>query len=175
MVERDHLKFLERLWRHRHDSQVCYAIRIELRPVIDWPSRQRHHHHHHHSAEERPLAMSTNPVIPVTTITSPGAYVVTLTLLANGTPFVPTADNAGFTFTPSLTANDTSVTITADATTPDQFDVVVPAGDPNKSVVFTAQAVDPDGNSIVNTLELPFSSVSVAYTIGIVVSQAPTN
>jgi hypothetical protein len=164
----DHLEFLARLWRHRHHPRVHYEIRIDI-----WRSLWHHHHHHHHHHHEERYDMSTNPlpVTSVTSLTTPGAYNVLLTLLANGVLFVPEAGSS-FVFAPTLVADDTTVTIAADATTPNSFDVTIPAGDPAKSVVFTAQGTDPDGNSIVSTLELPFTSVSQVFTIGIAVTAA---
>jgi hypothetical protein len=161
----DHLEFLARLWRHRHDPRIRYTIRIDIwRPLWHF-----HHHHHHHRYEEH--YMSTNPVA-LTQLTSPGAFIVGLTLLSNGAPFVPEAGSS-FVFSPTLAISDTSVVSTPDATVPNQFDITIPAGDTSASVTFTASATDPDGNAIVETLTLPFATVSQAFTISIVVSAAP--
>jgi hypothetical protein len=165
----DHLEFLARLWRHRHHPRVHYEIRIDI-----WRPLWHHHHHHHHHHHEERFDMSTNPT-PITQLTTPGAYFILLSLLANGAPYVPEAGSS-YVFAPSLTASDTTVQIVADPTVPNQYDVTIPAGDPNVAtpVTFTANGTDPDGNALVETLTLPFTSVSTVYTISIGITGAPT-
>jgi hypothetical protein len=116
--------------------------------------------------------MSTS-ASPVTSLTSPGAFLAQLVLLANGSPFTPEAGSS-FVFSPTLTADDTTVVIAPDATTPALFDITIPAGDTGTSVTFTANGTDPNGNPIpAATLTLPFAAVAQTFSIGISISAAP--
>ena len=97
-------------------------------------------------------------------LSSPGTASILVELLDNGSPFVLPSGST-YVFTPALTASDTNVSIAPDASVPDQFDVTIPAGDPSASVIFTATAVDPDGNTITADLTIPFATVPQTFTL----------
>jgi hypothetical protein len=99
-------------------------------------------------------------------LTSPGTAALLLALLDNGSPYVAPADS-NYTFSPSLTASDPSVAIAADPSTPDEFDVSIPAGDAGTSVVFTATATAPDGSTATGTLTIPLEPEPQQFTISV--------
>lgn len=108
---------------------------------------------------------SENPMA-IGQLSSPGTAVLLLALLDNGEPYVEPSGSA-YVFTPTLTASDASVTITPDASTPNQFDVVIPAGDSSASVIFSASATAPDGSTASGTLTIPFAPEPQKFTISI--------
>ena len=99
-------------------------------------------------------------------LTSPGTASILLALLDNGSPFVPVLGST-YVFTPTLTADDTNVSISADPTVPDQFNVTIPAGDPSTRVTFTGSATAPDGTAATGTLSIPFATTPQTFTIGL--------
>ncbi len=99
-------------------------------------------------------------------LTSPGTASILLALLDNGSPYVA-PEGSTYTFSPTLTASDALVTISPDATVPDQFDVTIPAGDTSASVTFTGTATAPDGTTATGTLSIPFAAVPQTFTISV--------
>jgi hypothetical protein len=104
--------------------------------------------------------------ISIGLLSSPGTASILLALLDNGAPYTPPVGST-YVFTPTLTASDTDVTIAADPTTPDQFDVTIPAGDPSTSVTFTASATAPDGTTATGTLTIPFAPTPQQFSISV--------
>jgi hypothetical protein len=92
-----------------------------------------------------------------------GTGVLALSLMANGSPYTP-PQGSTYAFTPALTCDDTSVTITpgTDAVT---FNVAVALGDANASATFTASATDPDGGTATGSITIPL--VAAKFTIQI--------
>jgi hypothetical protein len=107
-----------------------------------------------------------NSTMAIGALVSPGTAVLLLALLDNGAPYVPPAGSS-YAFAPSLTADDTNVSIVADPTTPEEFDVTIPAGDTNTSVTFTATATAPDGTTATGTLTIPLAPEPQQFTISI--------
>lgn len=99
-------------------------------------------------------------------LSSPGTAEILLALLDNGSPYVPPAGSS-YVFTPTLTASDSSVSIAADPTVPNQFDVTIPAGDTGASVTFNATATAPDGTTATGTLTVPLAPVPQQFTISV--------
>jgi hypothetical protein len=99
-------------------------------------------------------------------LTSPGTASILLALLDNGAPYVA-PEGSTYVFTPSLACSDASVTIAPDATTPDQFDVTIPAGDTSTSAVFTATATAPDGTTATGTLSIPLAAIPQQFSISV--------
>jgi hypothetical protein len=99
-------------------------------------------------------------------LSSPGTAALFLALLDNGSPFTPPPGST-YVFTPTLTASDSSVTIAADPTTPEQFDVTIPAGDTSTSVTFTGLATAPDDTTATGTLTIPFAATPQKFSISV--------
>jgi hypothetical protein len=97
-------------------------------------------------------------------LTSPGTATLLLSLLDNGQPYTAVE---GYVFTPTLTSNDTSIQIVADATTPNEFDLTIPSGDTSQSATFNATATAPDGSTAIGALTIPFMAVAQQFTIKI--------
>lgn len=109
-------------------------------------------------ALEKPMAIGQ--------LSSPGTAVLLLALLDNGQPYVAPSGSS-YVFSPTLSASDSSVTIAADPTVPDQFDATIPAGDPATSVTFTASATAPDGSTASGTLTIPFAPQPQKFSISV--------
>ena len=112
------------------------------------------------------IQLTQENTMAIGSLSSPGTASILLALLDNGSPYVPPAGST-YTFAPTLTSSDTLVTITADPTVPDQFDVTIPAGDTSTSVTFTASATAPDGTTASGTLSIPFASTPQQFSISV--------
>ena len=70
-------------------------------------------------------------------------------------------------FLPTLTADDTNISIAADPSNPLSFNVNIPAGDPSTVANFTATATAPDGTTATGTLAIPFAAQPQQFSINI--------
>jgi hypothetical protein len=104
-------------------------------------------------------------------LTSPGTASILVSLLDNGVPYIPSTVQppaSAYTFNPTLTCDDNSVTMVADPNVVNQANITIPTGDTNTSVTFTATAVAPDGSTATGSLTIPFGSVAQQYSISLV-------
>lgn len=103
-------------------------------------------------------------------LTSPGTATLEITLLDNGVPYV-NPPGSGYVFDPTISADDNSITMTADATVENQVDISIPAGDTATQITFTASAIAPDGTTVTATLSVPLAPAPVASPFTLSLSQ----
>ena len=143
---------------HHHQNGEEHRLLEMILHVLERIERKLPDHYSIRVTQENTMAIGS--------LTSPGTASILLALLDNGAPYVLPAGST-YVFTPTLTASDTSVTIAADPTVADQFDVTIPAGDTSTSVVFTGTATAPDGTTATGTLSIPFASTPQQFSISV--------
>lgn len=111
------------------------------------------------------ITQEGNPMA-IGSLSSPGTATLLLALLDNGAPFTPPAGST-YVFSPTLTADDTNISIAADPSNPLSFNVNIPAGDPSTVANFTATATAPDGTTATGTLAIPFAAQPQQFSINI--------
>lgn len=125
--------------------------------------------------------MSTLP-LPITTIPVGGNGQLVVQLLQNGAVYVAPAGAAPYTFTPSVTSNDTDITVSPasiDVTggavpLSQQFLIVDATGDTVSSFILTATATAPDGTALTDTLTINVSSTPPTSTFSLSMALYPT-